>query len=357
MTQSSLSTIPHEDAWQAVVSRDRRFDGRFVYAVKTTGIYCRPTCPSRRPKPKNVDFFEAPQQAEAAGFRPCLRCTPQQDGSPSADLVRRAVEVLDGHLRDEVATPLTLDQLASAVGASPYHMQRTFKAALGVSPRQYLAGKRQQTLRGQLTQQPTVTDAIYAAGYGSGSRVYEQADHLLGMTPSLYRRGGAGVEIRYALTSCDLGRVLVAVTERGVCAVSLGDDDDALLVELRDEFPQAVFHAADDSVRGTVDAVLAALEGREPSTALAIDLQGTAFQLTVWNALRQIPAGTTASYKDVAMSIGRPKAARAVAQACANNRVAVVVPCHRVVRSDGQTGGYRWGEERKRRLLEREDAN
>lgn len=357
MADSTLTHVDQETAWDAVNSRDADYDGRFVYAVKTTGIYCRPTCPSRRPKRVNVDFFKAPQMAEDAGFRPCQRCTPERPSTPAGDLIARAVARLDAHLRDQVETPLTLEQLAKSVGASPYHLQRTFKAAMGVSPKQYLDGRRQEELRSQLTEQPTVTDAIYAAGYGSGSRVYEKTDVLLGMTPSIYQRGGAGQKIRYALVACSLGRLLVAATERGVCAVSLGDDDESLENELRREFPQAFCSLAEDGLEETVQAVLASLEGREPSTTLAVDLRGTAFQLTVWNALRQIPSGTTASYKDVAKAIGRPKSARAVAQACAANRVAVVVPCHRVVRSDGSAGGYRWGEQRKERLLRGEDPH
>ena len=355
MTPTMPQTCLDVDAaWDAVLARDTSRDGHFVYAVKTTGIYCRPTCPSRRPKRANVDFYGRAAEAEAAGFRPCRRCTPQHSASPSEALVQRAVASLDAHLRDGVEDPLTLEQLARTVGVSPYHLQRVFKAALGVSPRQYLAGRRQQQLRRQLSEQPTVTDAIYAAGYGSGSRVYEQSDELLGMTPSIYRRGGAGVEIRYALTECSLGRLLVASTERGVCAISLGDDDGRLVDDLREEFPQAFCTPADDALEQTGAAVRASLQGREPATGLEIDLRGTAFQLTVWQALRHIPRGQTVSYKELAESIGRPKAARAVAGACAANRVAVVVPCHRVVRGDGSAGGYRWGKERKEQLLREE---
>ncbi len=351
MTTPLAESLDPEKAWDAVLTRDAATDGQFVYAVKTTGIYCRPTCPSRRPKRSNVDFYARPAAAEAAGFRPCRRCTPQQAAAPTGDLVQRAVDHLDAHLRHGAEEPLTLEHLAQAVGASPYHLQRSFKAALGVSPKQYLAGRRQQRLRRQLTEQPTVTDAIYAAGYGSGSRVYEQTDELLGMTPSRYRRGGAGLEIRYALADCALGRLLVASTQRGVCAISLGDDDSRLVEGLQREFPQASCTPADEPLQATVAAVLASLQGRELAAGLDIDLRGTAFQLTVWQALRQIPRGQTASYQEVAEAIGRPKAARAVAGACAANRLAVVVPCHRVIRGDGATGGYRWGTERKEQLL------
>lgn len=354
MSPTLPESMDPEQAWHAVLSRDAASDGRFVYAVKTTGIYCRPTCPSRRPKRGNVEFYGQASAAEAAGFRPCRRCTPQDAVAPRDGLVQRAVEHLDAHLRREAEEPLTLEQLAKAVGGSPYHLQRSFKAALGVSPKQYLAGRRQQRLRRQLSRQPTVTDAIYAAGYGSGSRVYEQTDALLGMTPSTYRRGGAGLEIRYTLTDCALGRLLVASTERGVCAISLGDDDRRLVEELQGEFPRAACIPADDALRETVAAVLASLQGREPAGGLQMDLRGTAFQLTVWQALRRIPRGQTASYQEVAETIGRPKAARAVAGACAANRLAVVVPCHRVIRGDGALGGYRWGKERKEQLLREE---
>lgn len=356
MAPSTPTTLDREIAWNAVTARDASYDGQFVYAVKTTGIYCRPTCPSRRPKRVNVDFFEEPRAAEQAGFRPCRRCTPERPTTPAERLVTRAVERLDAHVCGDSEAPLTLGQLAEAVGCSPYHLQRLFKKSLGVSPKQYLEGRRRERLRDQLTQQPTVTDAIYAAGYGSGSRVYEQTDAMLGMTPSRYRRGGSGMDIRYTTVPCPLGRLLVATTPRGVCAVSLGEDDASMIADLQREFPRASCRVADDGLADTVEAVLETLQGRPASKALDLDLQGTAFQLTVWHALRRIPLGSTASYQEVARSIGRPTAARAVARACATNPVAVVVPCHRVVRGDGSAGGYRWGEERKQRLLEREEG-
>lgn len=347
--------------WAAVLERDARQDGRFVYAVKSTGVYCRPSCPSRRPRRENVAFFGAPEEAERAGYRACRRCAPRSSMAPAARTVQRACAYLDAHL-DE---PVTLEALGRAVGVSPYHLQKTFKRVTGVSPKEYVSARRVERLKGRLQQGDGVADATYEAGYGSGSRVYERSDAQLGMTPATYKRGGLGMTIRYGTAASPLGRLLVAVSERGVCAVTLGDSDAALEAALRREYPRARIERAqaggesgDAPLEEQIGAIIRHLEGTQPSLALPIDVQATAFQRRVWQALQEIPYGATRSYGEVAAAIGQPQAARAVAQACATNRVALVVPCHRVVRGDfatsGEAGGYRWGAERKRRLLERE---
>ena len=346
----SLAPIDPEAAWAAVLDRDRRFDGAFVYGVRSTGIYCRPSCPSRRPIRKNVDFFAAPSGAESAGFRACRRCEPRSVTSPVADMVRRAAEFLDGRIDDAP----TLEDVAAHVKVSPAHLQRTFRRLTGLSPAAYAEAKRMERLRSELESGSSVTDAVYAAGFGSGSRVYEKSNAVLGMTPGVYKKGGAGMEIHHAIVPCSLGLMLVAATERGICAVSLGDDAQSLLEELRGRFPNAELRRGSDELTTWVDGVLDLLKGSEPSSELPLDLQGTAFQWQVWNILRRIPKGSTRTYKDIAEEMGRPKAARAVARAVASNKLAVVIPCHRVIRSNGELSGYRWGVERKRRLLQDE---
>jgi AraC family transcriptional regulator of adaptative response/methylated-DNA-[protein]-cysteine methyltransferase len=346
-----------ETAWNAVVERDGRFDGRFVYAVESTGVYCRPTCPSRRPRRSNVRFFAVPGEAERAGFRACRRCRPGET-SRQAEAVQRACGYLESHL-DEAPT---LDDLAREVGMSPWHLHRTFKAALGLSPKQYAARLRAGRFKDELRGGESVAGATYGAGYGSSSRLYEKAGENLGMTPGAYRRGGRGMHIRYTLADSPFGRLLVGATDRGICAVSLGDgdrtdEDGPLEAALRREYPNAGIERDDEALRPWLDAVLPALDGPLESTGareLPLDLQATAFQWRVWRALQEIPRGETRSYGEVAAALGQPTAARAVAQACASNRVALVVPCHRVVRGDGDPGGYRWGAERKRRILARE---
>ncbi|HBL31016.1 MAG TPA: bifunctional DNA-binding transcriptional regulator/O6-methylguanine-DNA methyltransferase Ada [Acidobacteria bacterium] len=342
-------------AWDAVLERDARRDGQFVYAVATTGVYCRPSCPSRRPRRANVRFFALPEDAERAGFRACRRCRPQEKAAPDAHLVERACAYLDAHLDEAV----TLEALGAAIGVSPWHLQRTFKRVTGVSPKEMLRARRMERLKDRLQQGDDVAAATYEAGFGSGSRVYERSDARLGMTPATYRRGGAGMRIRFATTECPLGRLLVAVTDRGVCAVTLGDSDEGLVAGLAREYPRAALEpaeagAADLSSR--IEAVLGYLEGTSPHLALPLDVQATAFQERVWKALQEIPSGTTRTYGEVAAALGQPQAARAVAGACAANPVALVIPCHRVVRGDGDSGGYRWGTERKSRLLAGERA-
>ena len=337
--------------WTAVVARDAAADGTFFYSVKTTGVYCRPSCAARLARPENVSFHPTRADAERAGFRPCKRCKPDQP--PLAE--QHAATVADVCRLIESADPVpSLEQLARHGGMSTWHFLRVFKAVAGVTPRAYAAAHRARRLRDQLDQGGTVTDAIYDAGYHSSSRFYAQADAVLGMTPSRYRAGGADTTIRFAIGECSLGAILVAASARGVCAILLGDDPDALARDLQDRFPRAEIIGADAGFEQTVARVVASVEAPGLGLDLPLDVRGTAFQQRVWQALRDIPAGETASYAQVAGRIGMPKAARAVAQACAANALAVAIPCHRVVRNDGNLSGYRWGVERKRALLDRE---
>lgn len=338
--------------WEAVLARDSSQDGAFVYAVRSTGIFCRPSCPSRRPRREQVRFFPEPNAATRAGFRPCQRCRPQSEDA-QVELIRRVCGALE---EPDTETP-TLTELGARFGVSPFHLQRTFKKIMGVSPRQYAAARRVERLKTQLREGDDVTTALYEAGYGSSSRLYEQAPASLGMTPATYKRGGAGTTIRYAIADSRLGRLLVAATERGICFVSMGDTDSELEASLRADFPVAQIEHDETALSDWVGAVVRHLEGKEPQLDLPLDVQATAFQLQVWQALRAIPAGATRSYGEIAAAIGKPSAARAVGQACGNNPVALVVPCHRVVREGGELGGYRWGIERKRALLEAERAN
>ncbi len=343
--------VEDDEAWQAVLTRDARYDGRFVYAVATTGVYCRPVCAARRPNRRNVSFYDTPDDAEHAGFRACRRCRPSGSG-PSAAL--RSVERARAWIEQNLDRNVTLDELGRVAHMSPFHLQRTFKQAMGVSPHAWARARRAERLKAHLRDGESVGRATYRAGYGSSSRVYEQADARLGMTPATYRRGGQGMKIRFSTTDSRLGRVLVAETERGVCAVHLGGDDVSLEAELRAEYPRAKIDRAAGDFSAAVDAIVGYLSGALDTPDLPIDVQATAFQQRVWQALQDIPRGSTRSYSEIAEAIGRPTAARAVARACASNRVALVIPCHRVVRQDGAAGGYRWGVERKRRLLELE---
>ena len=338
-------------AWTAVLNRDGRQDGRFVYAVRTTGIFCRPTCPSRRPARGHVLFFEGPAAARAAGFRPCLRCVPESSAAPAV-----AIERVRAHIEAHLDEKLTLHDLAPVAELSPAHLQRTFKSALGLSPRDYVRARRAERFKTEVRGGRTVTDALYEAGYGSGSRLYEDAGARLGMTPGAFRRGGEGQLIRYTTAASPLGRILVAATERGVCAVQVGESDRALETGLREDYPRAERRRDDRSLRPTLAVILAHLGGEIPRLDLPLDVSASAFQWRVWRALQEIPYGETRSYAQVAAAVGQPRAVRAVARACASNRVALLVPCHRVVRTDGSLGGYRWGTARKRRLLETEKA-
>ena len=339
-----------QNKWQQVVARDARQDGRFVFAVRTTGIYCRPSCPSRRPRRDSVEFFANPNDAERAGYRACLRCKPTEVSS-QAQYVAAARKLLDN-----ADAPITLAELSKRLGLSPFHLQRMFKRATGLSPREYQSARRMQHVKSGLRKADDVTTALYDAGFGSPSRLYEKAPQQLGMTPGEYRRGGSGVSIRYALVSTPLGRMLVAATERGLCAVRFGETMAELDHDLRTEFHSAQLRRDQEGLLQYIEPLLAAIRGENTSIDLPLDIRATAFQKKVWEALRQIPLGNTRSYAEVAREIGEPGAVRAVARACASNPVALAVPCHRVVRSDGDISGYRWGVERKKRLLEREHA-
>jgi AraC family transcriptional regulator of adaptative response/methylated-DNA-[protein]-cysteine methyltransferase len=337
--------------WAAVVARDHSADGRFFYSVRTTGVYCRPSCAARLANPKNVRFHASTTDAEAAGFRPCKRCKPDQPPLEEQHAARvaaacRAIETAE--------TMQPLASLAEGAGLSPHHFHRVFKAITGVTPRDYAAAHRAKRVRESLVEAERVTDAIYDAGFGSGSRFYEHADAILGMTPTRYRDGGHDAVIRFALGETSLGPILVAASEKGVCAILMGDDPNELLRDLQDRFRKARLIGADPEFEATVAKVVGLVEAPRLGLNLPLDVRGTAFQQRVWRALTELPVGSTASYADVARAIGQPKAVRAVAQACGANALAVAIPCHRVVRNDGALSGYRWGVERKRVLLDRE---
>lgn len=340
-----------DERWAAVVARNSAADGRFVYAVTTTGVYCRPSCASRQPRRANVRFFADAAAAEQAGFRACKRCRPHMSGHPDdhTALVERACRVIE-----ESEQPPKLAQLAAETGLSPTYFQRVFKAVVGVTPRQYAATQRANRVQHQLRADATVTDAIYNAGFGSSGRFYAQSAEFLGMTPSSFRKGAGGEQITYAIADCYLGRVVVAATARGICMIEFADNVQTLEQRLHERFPRATLQPGDAAFSEWLAQIVAFLEAPGRGLNLPLDIQGTAFQQRVWAALRNIPAGTTASYSDIAAQIGQPNAVRAVAQACAANHLAVAIPCHRVVRSDGDLSGYRWGTERKRTLLERE---
>jgi AraC family transcriptional regulator, regulatory protein of adaptative response / methylated-DNA-[protein]-cysteine methyltransferase len=351
--------MDEERYWRAVIEREIGFDGAFVYAVRSTGIFCRPTCPSRRPRREQVVFFGQPSAAEQAGFRACRRCRPAGAAraaapiaadNPRAEIVRRACELIE----ERADEPPTLGELGEQIGVSPYHLQRTFKRVMGITPRQYADARRIERLKARLKEGDNVTTALYEAGYGSSSRLYEQAPEQLGMTPATYQRGGAGARIGYSIAESPLGRLLVAATERGVCFVSLGDDDGALEATLADEFPAAAIDRDDTVLGQAVDVIVRHLSGEQQQIDLPLDVCATVFQRRVWEILRAIPFGQTRSYRQVAEMLGQPTAARAVARACATNPVALVIPCHRVVGEGGDMRGYRWGIGRKQALLERE---
>jgi AraC family transcriptional regulator of adaptative response/methylated-DNA-[protein]-cysteine methyltransferase len=343
-----------DQRWRAVLERDTQTLPFFVYAVITTGVYCLVDCPSRRPLAKNVAFFSSCAEAEGAGFRACKRCRPN-DVSPRADVVK-AVEASCEAIRTAEVEP-SLEQLAKASGMSAFHFQRTFKSVTGVTPKAFARAHRMEQVRQNLgSDQSTVTAAIYDAGFNSSSRFYENATRALGMTPSTYRNGGAGVRILFAVGECTLGSVLVACSKVGVCAILLGDDPEPLLEDLQARFPNADLVGGDEAFETLVAMVVGFVDAPNNGLGLPLDIRGTAFQERVWQALRDIPAGETASYRDIAEKIGSPTSHRAVAQACGANNLAVAIPCHRVVRSDGGLSGYRWGIDRKKQLLEMEMA-
>jgi AraC family transcriptional regulator of adaptative response/methylated-DNA-[protein]-cysteine methyltransferase len=341
------------DRWAAVTQRDARADGVFYYSVLTTGVYCRPSCAARLPRRENVRFHASCAAAERAGFRACKRCRPNEP--PLAE--RRAAAVAEACRQIDAAEELpSLDALAEAAGMSRFHFHRVFRAATGVTPKAYAAARRAERVREELGRGGTVTEAIYGAGFNSSGRFYAASSAMLGMTPGKFRAGGKGVVIRFALGECSLGSILVAATAQGVCAIMFSDDPDTLLRALQDRFRHAELVGADKRFEETVAKVVGFVEAPALGLDLPLDLRGTAFQQRVWQALREIPLGATASYTEIARRIGAPKAVRAVAQACASNTLAVAIPCHRVVRTDGALSGYRWGVERKRLLLEREAA-
>ena len=353
MNANAMSVMSTDEGlWKAVLARDARSDGRFVYAVRSTGVYCRPSCPSRRPKRDSVRFFERPDLAEVAGFRECRRCRPRAGAppAPGVDHVRKATAFIASHA-DE---PITLAVLASHVGTSPFHLQRTFSRLLGISPRAYQDALRAQRFRRDLRTGKPLTGAIYDAGYGSSSRVYEQRPTGRGITPAQYQQGAKGTSIAFTIVPSSLGRLLVAGTEKGLCSVKLGDRDAELEQDLRAEYPSATIERERGAFADWVRALVAHVDGGAPAIDLPLDVTATAFQWKVWRHLQSIPYGETRSYSEVARAIGAPRATRAVARACATNHVCLVIPCHRVVEKSGGLGGYRWGVERKRRLLQNE---
>jgi AraC family transcriptional regulator, regulatory protein of adaptative response / methylated-DNA-[protein]-cysteine methyltransferase len=349
-----------EKLWHSVITRSRAADREFVYAVRSTGIYCRPSCPSRKPKREQVVFFSEPEAAEREGFRECRRCRPRAYGSRDrkADMVERVCREIESQLADAGGddSRITLGKLGASFDLSAHQLERAFRSVMGITPRQYADHKRMGSVKSRLRKGGSVTTALYDAGFGSSSRLYERAPSQLGMTPVAYQRGGEGMKIRYTIVNSPLGRLLVGATDRGVSAVYLGDSDERLETELRKEYPRAAIESDRAGLSTSVTAILNHLSGREPHLDLPTDVQATAFQRRVWEELRHIPYGKTKTYTEVARAIGRPTAVRAVARACATNPVSVVVPCHRVVREDGGLAGYRWGIERKRRLIEREEA-
>lgn len=359
LTSPMVNASEHQDEegrWQAVLSRDPNFHGVFVYAVRSTGIYCRPTCPSRKPGRRQVLFFSVPEAAQQAGFRPCRRCLPHQGPSSDRhiDLVRRVCQCIRKIFENKSGTRPTLAQLGDDVGVSPHHLQRVFKQVMGVTPHQYADACRLDQFKTSIKNDQSLTDALYQAGYGSSSRLYEQASTQLGMTPGGYQRGGKGMLIAYTVADSPLGLLLVAATQRGVCSVSLGDNQVELTELLYREYPAAQFRRDDADLGRWVEAIVEHLSGRLPRIEVPLDLRATAFERLVWEQLRRIPYGETRSYGEIAQAINQPRASRAVGQACRQNPVAVVIPCHRVVRQDGGLGGYRWGITRKEALLEQE---
>jgi AraC family transcriptional regulator, regulatory protein of adaptative response / methylated-DNA-[protein]-cysteine methyltransferase len=368
MPQSAIRVLPRNqrrpvDAqWHAVETRDRGADGAFVYAVRSTGIYCRPSCPSRKPRRGQVVFFPLPEAAEQRGFRPCRRCHPRtvNPRDPRAEAVARVCREIEARIHGDGAgtgeTPVTLAALSGSAGMSPHQLERAFRSLIGITPRQYADAQRMRRLKSRLKKGDDVTTALYDAGFGSSSRLYERAPLHLGMTPATYRRGGVGMRINYTIATSPLGRLLVGATDRGISALYLGESDARLEAALQKEYPRAEIRRDRNGMENWIEQILAHLRGRTPHLDLPTDVQATAFQRRVWEELRRIPYGTTRTYSEIARAIGRPKAIRAVARACATNPVSVVVPCHRVVREDGNLAGYRWGLQRKRALLEHESA-
>jgi len=348
---SSQQDVIADPRWISVVERDQTADGAFFYGVITTGIFCRPSCPSRQAKPHHVRFFASADEAAQAGFRPCLRCKPKaaDRGSLHAQSIAEACRLIEN-----ASSPPSLKEMAAKAGLSSFHFHRLFKQHVGLTPRDYGAAYRARRLRESLQAGQSVTSAIYAAGFGASSRAYEQTNDILGMKPSAYRKGGVDAVIHFAVGTCTLGEILVAQSQKGLCAILLGDDPDALLKDLQDRFPNAELVGADPGFEHLIATVITFVEAPQIGFALPLDIRGTAFQQRVWEVLRTIPSGETISYAQLAAKLGQPSATRAVAGACAANSLAVAIPCHRVVRTDGTLSGYRWGLERKQALIDRE---
>ncbi len=351
-TNSTRITNP-ETFWQAVLAKDATFDGQFVYAVRSTGIYCKPSCSAKRPHREQVAFFWQPEEAEQAGFRPCKLCRPQRGAGqdPMAQIVETVCQIIAG---DDGSKPLPLAELSRRVNLSPEHLQKTFKKLMGVTPKQYQDACRMERFKVLVKDEGAISEALYEAGFGSSSRLYEQAATNLGMTPGAYRSGGKNMKISYTINDSPFGRLLVGATGQGICMVSLGDIDEVLIEALHLEFPEAELEADQAGLKERVGLILDYLSGRQPHFDLPVDIRTTSFRLRVYEALKAISYGKTCSYEEIAQAIGNPKAVRAVGSACANNPVALVIPCHRVVRKDGSLGGYRWGLRRKEKLLEME---
>ena len=352
--QVQMNLMPDSDdaKWEAILTRDHRCDGQFVFAVSSTGIYCRPSCPARRPKRANVSFFQLPEVAEQAGFRACRRCHPRSESGADSQMkmaqeVCRIIEANEGE-------PITLSALSEKIGVSSFHLQRTFKSIMGISPRDYAETCRVNKFKHDVRRGEAITNAMYDAGFGSSSRLYSSAASQLGMTPATYGKGGRGMSISYATAESPLGRLLVAATSKGVCSVMLGDTEASLKADLLSEFPAAEIRHDEKPLRSSLNAIIEHLKNKSPHVDLPLDIRATAFQRQVWEQLRAIPYGQTYSYSEVAKAIGQDKAVRAVARACATNPVALVIPCHRVIREDKSLGGYRWGLERKKKLLQAE---
>jgi AraC family transcriptional regulator of adaptative response/methylated-DNA-[protein]-cysteine methyltransferase len=357
-TRTMINRAPNARRWQAVLDRDARMDRKFVYGVRSTGIYCRPSCPSRRPGRAQVSFFPLPGAAEKAGFRPCLRCKPNGKQAPDLDTdagsVARLCREIELQVEQDSERSVRLTELAAKAGTSTHQLHRLFRRVIGITPRQFVDALRIHRLKGRLKSGDDVTTALYEAGYGSASRLYERAYEHLGMTPATYKQGGRGMEIVYTIEKCPLGRVLVAATARGVSAVYLGDTDQPLERALRKEYPNAAIRHDASALGSWVKPIIKHLSGGERRLDLPTDVEATAFQRRVWEELRKIPYGATRTYSQIARALGQPTASRAVARACATNPVSIVVPCHRVVRGDGHLAGYRWGIRRKQALLEQE---
>ena len=351
-SQTSITPQAAAEFWRATLDRDLRADGKFVFAVRSTHIYCRPTCPARRPRRENAVFFRTTEEAEQNGYRPCRRCRPQEQ-QEAISLVRQAAKLLAPADEDEAAR---LDSIARKLQTSPAKLRRAFHRMTGLTPREFAHAARLEKFKKLLRGGAEITDALYACGYGSPSRVYEKTNAQLGMTPASYRKGGAGMKIAYTVAPSSLGKVLVAGTDRGISAVYLGDEERALVSALEKEYPRAEIQRYANSNPGWLKEILSRIEGHPPSVDLPLDVQATAFQRRVWQELQKIPRGVTRTYTQVARALGKPNSVRAVARACATNPTSIVVPCHRVIRTDGALAGYRWGLQRKEKLLQREST-